>query len=276
LRGLDGQETSGLFRYSIVVADNDASRSAESVVSDCAARSTTAIKYCVEPQQNIALARNKAVANAAGDFVAFIDDDEFPVSNWLLALLAACNEHKAAGVLGPVKPYFEHEPPEWVTKGAFFERPRHRTGYIMPWPDARTGNVLLRRTTLDCVEGPFSAKFGTGGEDVDFFRRATEKGCTFIWCDEAVVHEIVPVSRCCRTYLLKRALLRGSNSSKYPSSRLWGTVKSIIAVPLYTLGLPLLAVLGHHWFIKYLIKLCDHVARLLALMGWQVVRERQM
>ena len=36
------------------------------------------VKYCVEPRQNIALARNKALQNAEGDLIAFIDDDEFP------------------------------------------------------------------------------------------------------------------------------------------------------------------------------------------------------
>ena len=29
--------------------------------------------YCVEPRQNIALTRNKAIEHAKGDFIAFID-----------------------------------------------------------------------------------------------------------------------------------------------------------------------------------------------------------
>ena len=74
---LRGQDTAGLFTYSIVVADNDQLRSAQETVSDYASSSHIPIKYCVEPRQNIALTRNKAVENADGDFVAFIDDDEF-------------------------------------------------------------------------------------------------------------------------------------------------------------------------------------------------------
>src|SRR3569832_1682219 len=68
LTALSSQETKGLFKYSIVVADNDRSRSAEKVVSDRLPASGVAITYCVEPQQNIALARNKAVQNAIGDY----------------------------------------------------------------------------------------------------------------------------------------------------------------------------------------------------------------
>src|SRR5579863_9066769 len=57
---LVGQETGGLFTYSIVIVDNDHLRSAEPVVLEFAAASSISIRYCEEPRQNIALARNKA------------------------------------------------------------------------------------------------------------------------------------------------------------------------------------------------------------------------
>jgi len=84
LEALCAQETGGLFTYSILVVDNDETESARTVVSSLASGSAVPLKYCVESQQNIALARNKAVENATGDFVAFIDDDEFPIKEWLL------------------------------------------------------------------------------------------------------------------------------------------------------------------------------------------------
>src|SRR3984893_17792103 len=86
LQTLEKQETHGLFTFSIVVADNDGRRSAEALVSDFAADAAIAVTYCVEPQQNISLARNKAIANAIGDFIAFIDDDESPAKRWPLTL----------------------------------------------------------------------------------------------------------------------------------------------------------------------------------------------
>src|SRR5213593_4788048 len=69
LTELGKQKTDGLFTYSIVVADNDHSRSAEPVVEDFTAGSSIPVRYCVEPRQNIALARNKAVGAACGDYV---------------------------------------------------------------------------------------------------------------------------------------------------------------------------------------------------------------
>src|SRR2546422_606876 len=78
LEELSRQNTGGLFSYSIVVTDNDAASSAKSIVERFHAGVSTEITYRVEPEQNIALARNRAVANARGDFIDCIDDDEFP------------------------------------------------------------------------------------------------------------------------------------------------------------------------------------------------------
>ena len=116
LQKLGDQETAGLFTYSIVVADNDQMQSAKDVVSAFAAASKIPITYCVEPRQNIPLARNKALENTSGDFAAFIDDDEFPSHDWLLTLLRACGAYGVDGVVGPVKRYFDEEPPKWIVK----------------------------------------------------------------------------------------------------------------------------------------------------------------
>ncbi len=271
---LEHQETEGLFSCSVVVADNDRLQSAKQVVTAFAAASTLPVTYCVEPQQNIALARNKAVEHARGDFVVFIDDDEIPDKRWLCNLFKTCNAYRVDGVLGPVKPRFEHVPPEWVLKGKFFERPEHADGYRLSWPETRTGNVLFKKEMVMGIPQPFRPAFGTGGEDVDFFRRMMEKGKTFVWCNDAVVSELVPPSRCTCGYLLRRALVRGSTFPKRSTNHLVSLTKSLIAVPIYALALPVLALFGMHLLVRYLIKLCDHLSRLFAYLGWQLQRER--
>jgi succinoglycan biosynthesis protein ExoM len=263
---LEQQQTNGRFTYSIVVADNDAGQSSQQVVSAFAARSTIPTTYSCEPRQNISLARNEVLRHATGDFVAFIDDDECPENDWLAVMLEACETYRASGVLGPVRPRFEEPPPRWVIDGRFWERPEHRTGFVLSWRGCRTGNVLLRRSLLEGVPQAFDPKFGTGAEDQDFFRRMMGLGHVFVWCNEGAVYETVPKERCKRTYLLRRAMLGGRNSLNVPVGRAGRLAQSVAAVPAYLLMLPFALFMGQHVFMKYCIRFCHHAGRLLALL----------
>jgi glycosyltransferase involved in cell wall biosynthesis len=272
LNELRDQDTNGRFTYSIVVADNDLFQSAHSVTTEFASASTIPVTYCVEHRQNIALARNKAVESATGDFIAFIDDDEFPTKRWLLTLFDTLHQYRAAGVLGPVKPHFDQTPPEWLVKGKFYDRATYPTGLVIDWRKGRTGNVLLDRKLFSAESQPFRPDF-LSGEDQDFFRRMIEKGHVFIWCNEAVVYEVVPPMRWKRTFMLRRALLRGAVSLLEPTFGARDIVKSVIAIPAYMVALPFAFVLGHHRFMVGLVKLFDHLGRVLAVMGIRPIKE---
>jgi succinoglycan biosynthesis protein ExoM len=273
LDGLGTQDTADLFTYSIVVVDNDQLRSAEPVVLAFAEASTIPVTYCVEPQQNISRARNRAIQNATGDFIAFIDDDEFSTENWLLTLYNACNKYDVAGVLGPVRRHFDEKPPNWIIKGNFYERQSYPTGFVIDWTKGRTGNVLLKRSVFEGLEQPFSPDFHRAG-DQDFFRRMIEKGYLFTWCDEAVAYETVLPVRWTRTFMLKRALLRGTISLQHPTSRLRSITKSLLAVPVYTVALPFAFVLGQHRFMYVLVRLFDHLGKLLTFVGIKPVKSQ--
>lgn len=264
------QETGGLFSYSVVIADNDEGRSAETVVDLARAELGLAIKYCMEPRQNIALARNKVVAHAHGEFLAFIDDDEFPRSDWLLSLFRTCQEHNVDGVLGPVLRHFDQTPPRWLEKSNFYVRRVNPTGMPVEWLEARTGNVLLKRDLVLGDPAPFRPEF-RAGEDQDFFRRKIAEGRRFIWCAEAEAFETVPPARWNRKYLLRKALLRGATAGLHTNAM--GVIKSLIAIPLYTLALPFAFVGGQQYVMTLLVKICDHLGKLLILVGINPVRE---
>jgi succinoglycan biosynthesis protein ExoM len=266
LTELGRQGTAGRFTFSIVIADNDYMRSAEGQVSDFAKGSPIPVTYCVEPTQNISLARNRAIKNASGDFIAFIDDDELPSAHWLLTLFSACHKYGVDGVLGPVHCRFDEEPPQWVIKGKFYERPTYPTGLVIDWTKGRTGNVLLKKSVFDSDELLFNPAFHRAG-DQDCFRRLIAKGYVFVWCNEAAAYEIIPPARWTRRFMLKRALLRGTIGTQHPTPRLLRTSKALIAIPLYTVVLPIALLLGQDAFMNILVRLVDHAAFLLAAIG---------
>ena len=272
LAELSRQETGGLFTYSIVVADNDEVKSAEASVAEMRRVCAVPVKYCVEPRRNIALARNKTVENAEGEYVAFIDDDEFPELTWLLTLFKICNEYKVDGVLGPVKRHFDEAPPAWFKKSSIYDRRINPTGKLVGWKEARTGNVLLKRAVIAGETAPFRFEF-RAGEDQDFFRRKTEEGYVFIWSSDAVVSETIPPARWKRSYILRKAALQGATAALQPNCGVINIMKSVIAVPLYVIILPFALLLGQHLFMALMVKICDHSGKLLMLMGVNPVHE---
>ena len=281
LNKLQYQQTEGLFTYSIVVVDNDCNMSAKSVVNEMLNKTSVPIYYFIEPEQNIALARNKAVQNADGRYIAFIDDDEFPVKCWLLNLYKTYKKYRPdGGVLGPVKPYFLEKPPKWLIKGKFCNRPLFKTGTIMHWSDTRTGNVLLNKKILQDRQFVFSPEFRTGGEDVNFFKKMNEIGHVFIWSNNSPVYEIIPPNRCKKRYFLQRALLQGSISLKYYGNiikikdKIFIFFKSMTAIFIYSFILPFSFFIGFHTFFKYLIKDFHHISRIFGLCRISFIRER--
>jgi succinoglycan biosynthesis protein ExoM len=272
LKKLSLQETEGLFSFSIVVADNDSKQSAREVVTEFAETSPVEIIYCLERRPNISLARNRALENAKGDFIAFIDDDELPIQNWLLILFKALEKYQVEGVLGPVKPYFEQQPPKWVIKGKFYDRPSYETGLIIDWRKGRTGNVLFKRSILDVSEQAFRPEFRTG-EDQDFFRRMIARGYRFVWCHEATAYEIVPPMRWKLSFMLRRALLQGKISSLGPDCGFKHIAKSAVAVALYLVVLPGSLIVGQHIFALHLVKMFHHLGKILAVLGFDPIKE---
>lgn len=275
LEFLQVQKSRG-FSYSLVVVDNDIEESARGTVTAWKERFPVGLVYDVEPERNISLARNRAVANSRGDFIAFIDDDEFPEPDWLLTLFQAFQEYDVDGVMGPVLPFYEGTPPAWLVRSGLCVREPFPTGTRLRDPRyMRTGNALLSRLLFSGGKALFDPRFGrSGGEDADFFGRMVRGGSSFVWCNEARVYETVPPERQNLGYFMKRALIRGVTSADDEALISLGTMKSVAAVMIYTAGLPFLMAAGRHLFVRYLIKDLDHISKLLARCGIKLVRER--
>lgn len=264
LRAIDRQNTKNAFTFSVVVADNDQARSAETVVKQAQRTMHVPVKYCVEPQQGIAAARNRVMANADGDYFALIDDDEFPEQDWLVRLLETCAQYQVDGVLGPVKRYLDDDAPRWLKRSTLYDRAVHPTGLPVAWRGARTGNALVKANVFAGEEAPFRIELAAG-EDQDFFRRKIEDGSKFVWSSDAVVWEELPPARWKRMYFVRKALLHGSHAALRADCNAKSVVKSLVAVPFYTLALPIALAAGQHRFMTLLVKLCDHAGKLLSL-----------
>ena len=258
------------------MVDNDSKRSAEKSVHTFTLKSAVPVDYYVEPVRNISLARNLSVQHAAGELVAFIDDDEFPEEGWLHNLFITIHNYSADGVLGPVKSHFENRPPSWLLKSRILERQSFSTGTLLPSAKfTRTGNVLLRKSLFEKADDYFDPMYGRlGGGDAIFFKRMMQKQKRFVWCNEAIVYETVPLERQKRLYYIKRALTRGAGEAKHQPLVSIPTFKSCAAAGLYALLAPCVFFFSQSLFLRYSVKACDHWGKLLAYLGIYIVKER--
>lgn len=196
----------------IVVVDNHAEETARQVVE--AARETVPfpILYAVEPRRGIPYARNCGVEVAlreGAEFVAFIDDDEVASPDWLDELLDVQWRFGADVVSGPSLPRYAPEVEQWVIDGAFFTYPRYGTGEEISI--AATNNVLVSAHLFRGTREPFDPAFGLSGmDDSHFFMRLKQSGAKLVWADEAVVEELIPVSRARARWIVKRAFRIGN------------------------------------------------------------------
>lgn len=193
--------------FEIIIVDNDAAGSAREIIEEFQNRSDNIpIQYYIEPQQNIALARNRSVKEANGEWLAFIDDDEIPKLEWLSELVATALHYKADGVFGPVTAALPEETPHWIYKGKFFEKKSgQHNGDVVTASATRTSNTLIRSSSMKNRKTLFDPKLGlTGGSDSHLFADMLACGAYFVWCNDAAVTELIPKSRANFSWLMKR------------------------------------------------------------------------
>lgn len=202
----------GASRAHILVVDNDPEGGAQELVEEFSGSGP--VRYAHEATPGIAAARNLALDEAdAFDLLVFIDDDERPTARWLSCLLSTYDDLRPAAVVGPVVSRWDTEPSEWVRAGRFFERRRMPTG--TPVSLAATNNLLLDLHQVRRLGVRFDARFGlSGGSDSLFTRQLHERGGAMVWCDEAVVIDVVPAERLTADWVLRRAFRIGNTWSR--------------------------------------------------------------
>ena len=195
----------------VVVVDNDPDAGASGLVSGY---DSDVVRYVHEPTPGIAAARNRMLDEAASaDLLLFIDDDERPVPGWLDLMLATWQAHRPAAVVGPVISEFSEEPGPWILGGGFFTRRRLPTGTAVTV--AATNNLLLDLREVRRLALRFDTDFGlSGGSDTLFTRALAASGARLVWCDDAIVYDVVPAARLTRAWVLQRYYRSGNSWSR--------------------------------------------------------------
>jgi glycosyltransferase involved in cell wall biosynthesis len=218
------------------------------------------LRYCFEPQQGAVFARQRAMGEARGRWVGFLDDDNLPRADWVAACYAfGCTNPQAGAYGSQIHGVFEVEPPAHFERIAHFlpvierEQPvcftqgRYARKKVLP-PGA--GLVLQRVAWLEAVPavlhltGPVGSGLLAKGEDIEALSYIKQAGWE-IWFNPAMhVDHCIPRWRFERDYLLR--FFRGVGLGRC-FTRMFGVPLYLRPVMMLLYCLNDLRRLGLHW-----------------------------
>jgi glycosyltransferase involved in cell wall biosynthesis len=227
LASLSAQRLPAGLETECIVVDNNSTDRTPAVVDEAAARAPFPVRRVFEARPGSSFARNRAVDEAAGDFILFIDDDAVAEPDWAALMIAAIERRGLAAACGMVLPRWEVAPPRWLGRSLYVRYAVHDRDAIEAEPPAAaevlrnyfSANTGFRR---DCFTryGRFREDLGVvggnpiSGEDTELFARIIERGGAMGFVPEARVFHLVPAGRMNRSYLLRKAFAFGVGTAQ--------------------------------------------------------------
>lgn len=198
--------------WELLIIDNGSKDSTAQVLAQHAWPAGWQVRAVYEPKLGLSNARNRAIAEARGEFIVFIDDDETPDADWLCAYERLVEAHAPDAFGGRIEVLFEGPRPPWLVDDllGFLGQCDHG-GQVMPLVSDETpffgGNFGFRRSAAATV-GNFDpglgrqGKVNVGGEEVQFYERLLAAGFKVWWTPESVIHHRIQSEKLHRRYFL--------------------------------------------------------------------------
>lgn len=203
-------------QFEILVVDNCSTDDTRHVVDGLRQR-LPHLRYVHEARLGLSYARNTAMHEAHGRYLAYLDDDAIPEPQWLQALLAAFNVQagqRVACVGGRIDPIWEVPRPDWM--------PDELLDYltVVDWgssglaltPQRRYvagANVAFELSALRAVGGFDRTLTRTGAnlvshDEILVERRLAAQGLAVYYEHEAAVRHHIPAGRATKQWLCAR------------------------------------------------------------------------
>ena len=223
----------------VVVDNNSSDNTRERVERFTAEHPELNLRYIFEQRQGLSHARNAGIAASVGDIIAFIDDDERIVEEFVEAYITLFDSYPdamAAG--GKIIADYPTGRPRWMSHYPELPiaNPMDFGEEVKPFPKSRIpggGNMAMRRTVFATI-GMFDTSLGRtgkrliGGEESDLFERMAKFSMRCYYVPRAVMYHIIPEEKLTAEYFDRltynigvtqraRATLHGRRMSLYLS-----------------------------------------------------------
>jgi GT2 family glycosyltransferase len=200
-------------RLEVVVVDDGSSTDIAAVVAEVAGGTPVAMRCERQPLSGLNGARNRGAELAAGDVLAFLDDDTLVSPGWAAALLDAFAAHPdCAGVGGRIELALAGPAPPWLAVRRYYLA-EYELGPEPHWlagdPVPVGANCAVRRTDFERLGGFRPGLDRLAGSlisngDTEFFRRLRAAGGRLRYEPAAHVRHCVPAERLTVEFFVRR------------------------------------------------------------------------
>lgn len=205
--------------WELVIIDNASKDETPELLSRYPWPAGWSVRVIREEKLGLSNARNRAIQEAYGEYLIFIDDDETPDTDWLCAYERLIESRQPDAFGGRIRVLFEDARPAWLQDDLLgFLGELNRFDSITPLTAPSTsfygGNFGFRKSVIGRLGG-FDATLGrkgtdnTGGEEVDFYRRLLAAGYKVWWTPEAVIYHRIQAAKLSRRYFLDLHFCQG-------------------------------------------------------------------
>ena len=183
------------------------------------------LKYFLETKQGATHARKRAIDEANSELIGFLDDDNYPVPNWVEKAYAfGVNNPQAGAFASQIHPNWEIEPPENFQRIAPFLAITERGNLPLVYEPQKkllppsAGLVVRRQAWLESVpEKSILTGRVTGnmltGEDLETLSYIQKAGWEIWYNPEMEIYHQIPEWRLQKEYLLP--FFKGIGLSRY-------------------------------------------------------------
>ncbi|MEM6518752.1 MAG: hormogonium polysaccharide biosynthesis glycosyltransferase HpsE [Cyanobacteria bacterium P01_D01_bin.71] len=206
-------------QWEILIVDNNSKDNTVAVIQQYQADWPTAVplRYVQETRQGAAFARQKAVKEAKGRLIGFIDDDNLPAPNWVAEAVAFGDRYPNAGAFGSrIDASYEVPPPEGFEKiKAFLAIRNHGSEVIEFDPNGlrlppAASLVIRKQAWVNCVpqQSTLSGKLPgifIQGDDYEPLLFIHKGGWRILYDPDLRTTHQIPKERLERDYLLTLA-----------------------------------------------------------------------
>ena len=213
-------------RVECVVIDNASADATAQVVRSAASALRFPIRRVLEERVGSSFARNRAVDEARGELLCFIDDDVIVEPDWLVELARVVEARRLDVACGMVLPRFLAPCPSWLGPRLLVKLAVHDADTIARMTPAErehlhnyfSANVAFRRQTFELF-GRFREDLGVvggnpiSGEDTELFARIMARGGSVGFAERARVHHLIGPERLNRAYLRHKSFAFGVGSA---------------------------------------------------------------